>query len=321
MSGLDRYISLDTIKNFLLHYQLYIIMVLAGLLLVLAGIGTSVYAGLLKENRVRLRKTKESRYLKYFEAVTGKFPFKYLSQRLNTSLGYLILDNITQRKIVTAFTFLIPIIGLLLYCTVVTLMKLWYTKLAALFLCIMVPYYTFTLVLDYLKYNIRQKIPVLIDRFRSSFVSHNRIKPALRDCGSGINKYLGKIMLRVSDSSDLNKSLCAVRDRINDTWFNIFVALLINFRENGGELINQLYKLNKTITRYNNIEKKKNRRLIWYEFFALSASIFSLPAIMLINRMILGTNMRLYYNTAEASGKIAFYSLSALIIVRILRRL
>ena len=311
----------NTIINLINTYQPYIIMILSGLLILLTGIGISAYNGVLKESNYRIKKAKLGRFFEYLEAITEKFPLKYVSKRIEKALGYLILDNITQKKLVAISTIFIPITGLLIYCTIEEIMKLWYTKLAALALCFMVPYYTFTLTLDYLRYSIKQRIPSFIDSFRSSFVSHNRIKPALRECCSNANKHLARIMLRVSDSSDINDSLCTVRDRINDTWFNIFVTLLINYRENGGELINQLYKLNKTITRYNNIEKKKNRRLIWYEFFTLGASIFSLPVIILINKMILGANMRLYYNTAQAAAKIAIYSLSALIIVRVLRRL
>ncbi|EPR14346.1 hypothetical protein [Ruminiclostridium papyrosolvens] len=311
----------NSIINLINDYQPYIIMILSGLLLLLTGIGISVYKGVLKESKYRIKKAAPGSFVECLEVITEKFPLKYVSKRLDKALGYLILDNITQRKLVAITSIFIPITGLLLYCTIEAIMKLWYTKLVALALCFMVPYYTFTLTLDYLRYSIKQRIPSFIDSFRSSFVSHNRIKPALQECCSKANKHLGRIMLRVSDSSDINYSLCVVRDRINDIWFNIFVTLLINYRENGGELISQLYKLNKTITRYNNIEKKKNRRLIWYEFFTLGASIFSLPVIMLINRMILGSNMRLYYNTAQAAGKIAIYSLSALIIVRVLRRL
>ncbi len=317
----DIEIFLGIILDVINDYQPYIIMILLGLLLLLAGIGTSVYKGVLKENKYKIKKTKPGRLVEYLEIFTKKFPLKYISKRLDKVLEYLILEKTTQRKLVAISSVFIPIFGLLLYLRIEAIMKLWYTKLIALVLCFMVPYYTFTLALDYIKYSIKQRIPSFIDSFRSAFVTHNRIKPALQECCSNANKSLSRIMLRVSDSSDINDSLRAVRDKINDTWFNIFVTLLINYRENGGELINQLYKLNKTITRYNNIEKKKNRRLIWYEFFTLGASIFSLPVIMLINRMILGANMRLYYNTAQAAGKIAVFSLSALIIVRVLRRL
>ncbi len=319
MTGIGRLPS--TLFSLINNYQPYIIIILSGLLLILTGIGISAYKGVLKESKYRIKRAKAGRFIECLEVITEIFPLKYVSKRLDKALGYLILDNITQRKLVAIFSILIPVAGFLIYCTIEAIMKLWYTKFVALALCFMVPYYTFTLALDYLRYSIKQRIPSFIDSFRSSFVSQNRIKPALQECCSNTNKHLARIMLRVSDSSDINDSLCAIRERINDTWFNIFVTLLINYRENGGELINQLYKLNKTITRYNNIEKKKNRRLIWYEFFTLGASIFSLPVIMLINRMILGANMRLYYNTAQAAGKIAIYSLSALIIVRVLRRL
>jgi hypothetical protein len=307
--------------NFTSENQIYIIVILTGILLILAGVGISAYAGLRTENGKKFKKITGTKYLQCFEFFTGRFPLKVLSSKLNHSLGYFILDDIVQRKIVAVFTLLLPVSGLIIYSFVDVALKLWYTRLVTLVLCIVVPYYTFTLVIDYMKYNLRQKIPSLIDSFRSSFVSHNRIKPALQECCLTVNRQLGRIILRVSDSSDLNKSLCAMRDRVNDTWFNIFVALLINYRENGGELINQLYKLNKTITRYNNVEKKKNRRLIWYEIFTLGASIFSLPAVMLINKIILGANIGLYDDAVESFAKIVIYSLTALITVRILRRL
>jgi hypothetical protein len=95
----------------------------------------------------------------------------------------------------------------------------------------------------------------------------------------------------------------------------------VNYRENGGELIAQLYKLNRSITRYNNIEKKKNKRLIWYEVFVIGASIFSLPAILLINKMILGINAGVYYDTTAAFTKVVIYSLLALVIVRVMRKM
>lgn len=148
-----------------------------------------------------------------------------------------------------------------------------------------------------------------------------RVKPALQECSKNIGRTLGRIMGRVSDSSDINRSLYTIRDRIDDTWFNIFVMLIVNYRENGGELIAQLYKLNRSITRYNNIEKKKNKRLIWYEVFTVATSIFSLPVIILINNLILGMDAGLYYDTTAAFTKVILYSMFALAIVRLLRKM
>ena len=231
-----------------------------------------------------------------------------------------MLQESVQQKMVITLTFLLPGLGTLMYIPLNTIMELWYTKAATYLLCLMVPYYVFTLAADYMKYNLSLKIPVLIDGFRSSFMLHNRIKPALLDCSKNLDRSMRRIISQASDCSDLNEGLYKIRDRINNTWFNIFVLLLVNYRENGGELMAQLYKLNRTITRYNNIERKKNKRLIWYEIFTVAASILSLPAVILINKLILGANVGGIDNTTATVAKLAVFSLMALLIVRILRR-
>lgn len=301
--------------------KFYITMILIGLFLVLMGLYISIYKKAFTENRKKLSHINNVKYLKYLEVITNRFPFRFLSQKLNQSIAYFMLNDTVQRSITAIFTLALPTAGILLYISLKLVLNLWYTRLITLVLCIMVPYYIFTLAVDYMKYRLRLKIPLLIDSFRSSFLTHYRIKPALQECCLYTDKSLGRIMSRVSDSSDLNESLCTIRDRINDTWFNIFVLLLVNYRENGGELIMQLYKLNISITRYNNIEKKKNKRLIWYEVFTIATSIFSLPVILFINKIILGNNVGLYYDATTSFAKIVAYSLAALIIVRILRRM
>jgi Flp pilus assembly protein TadB len=311
----------NDIEAIMLSNKLYLTMILSGVLLILTGIYISSYKKPFSYGRKKLTVLNNTRHLKYIEHITKRYPLKILSQKLEGSLSYFMLDNAVQENVTAFFTLLIPITGISLYIALMNVLNLWYTRLVTLALCIMLPYYIFTLVLDYMKYSLRLKIPLLIDSFRSSFMTHCRIKPALQECSTNIDKSLGRIMNRVSDSSDLNQSLNMIRSRINDTWFNIFVLLLINYRENGGELIGQLYKLNRSITRYNNIEKKKNKRLIWYEVFTVSASIFSLPIIILMNKMILGISTGLYYDTTAAFAKVVVFSLSALIVVRILRRM
>jgi len=308
-------------ENIISRYKVYLIMLLMGLLLILIGMYISIYKKTFSENRKKIKSLDNIKYLKYIELITNRFPFKILSRKLNSSIFYFMLDSTVQRSIVAIFTILLPTMGVLLYCALQIVLNLWYTRLITLVLCVMVPYYIFTLAVDYMKYSLRLKIPLLIDSFRSSFMTHYRIKPALQECCKNTDKSLGRIIHRVSDSRDINESLCAIRDRINDTWFNIFVLLLVNYRENGGELISQLYKLNRSITRYNNIEKKKNKRLIWYEIFTISVSIFSLPVILLINKMVLGINVGLYYDATASFAKIVVFSMLALLVVRVLRRM
>lgn len=314
-------LHLFQIETIISSNKLYLAMLLIGVLLILLGMYISIYKKVFSENRKKLTGISSIKYLKYIELITNRFPFKILSHRLDSAISYFMLEDIVQRSIVVIFTLSLPAVGILMYSVIKIVLNLWYTRLITLVLCIMLPYYIFTLAVDYMKYSLRLKIPLLIDSFRNSFMTHYRIKPALQDCCLNTDRSLGRIMRRVSDSRDLNESLCAIRDRIDDTWFNIFVLLLVNYRENGGELIAQLYKLNRSITRYNNIEKKKNKRLIWYEVFTISASIFSLPVILLINKMILGVNGGLYYDATAAFAKVVVYSLAALLIVRVLRRM
>lgn len=319
---LDQIIAfLFQVENSISKNKVFLTMILMGVFLILIGMYVSIYKKVFLENRKKLKLINNIKYLKYIELITNRFPFKILSHKLDSSIVYFMLDSTVQRSVVAIFTILLPTVGILLYSALQIVLNLWYTRFITLVLCLMVPYYIFTLAVDYMKYSLRLKIPLLIDSFRSSFITHYRIKPALQECCKNTDKSLGRIMHRVSDSGDLNESLCAIRDRINDTWFNIFVLLLVNYRENGGELISQLYKLNRSITRYNNIEKKKNKRLIWYEIFTISASIFSLPVILLINKMVLGINVGLYYDATASFAKIVVYSLLALLIVRVLRRM
>ncbi len=300
--------------------RIYFSLIILGLIFTIWGTYFSVYKNKVLSNVKRLKAIKKLKSEGKLETIISKLPLRIISNKLENSLSFFLLQNAVQTKLAAILSLVLPGIGIIMYISLNSILTIWYTKLAAFVLCLMVPYYVFTLVIDYMKYSLRLEIPKLIDNFRCSFMLYYRIQPALLDCGKSMHSSLGKIILRASDCSDLNGSLDKMRERINDTWFNIFIIMLINYRENGGELIAQLYKLNRTITRYNNIEKKKNKRLIWYEIFTVGTSIFSIPAILLINRMILGPDAG-YYSSASAFAKIAVFSLTALLIVRVLRRM
>lgn len=307
--------------DILIKYRLYIVLILLGLMLIFTGMYISVYKKSVMINYKKLKSIRTGKLINVLRILISRLPLKTLYSKLDKSLSCFMFKETVQQKMVIILTFLLPVLGLLMYIPLNSIMNLWYTKAATFLLCMMVPYYIFTLAADYMKYSLRLKIPVLIDSFRSSFMLHYRIKPALLDCSKNLDKSMGRIISRASDCSDLNESLIRIRDRINDTWFNIFVLLLVNYRENGGELMAQLYKLNRTITRYNNIEKKKNKRLIWYEVFTVAVSILSLPAVLIINKLILGVNAGGFYDATASFAKLAVFSLGALLIVRILRRI
>ena len=304
----------ESIKEYTL-----LVAVLIGAFLIIAGVSISKY----KNNMVAGVKIDKSIH-KLHKALTlvTSIPLLYqLRNILDKRIGGLFLNNTVHTMIVSVATILLPITGLCGFYMLCGILKLWYTCVIALLLCMIIPYYIFTLCIDYLKFSMNQKIPILIDQFRSSFVTHNRIKPALTECIAHCDSRLGRVALYISDCSDLNKGLISAKERLDNTWFGIFVVLLFNYRENGGKLISQLYKLSRSITRYNNIEKKKSRRLIWYEVFVLLVSLFSLPAVVYINKLILADNMVYSFDMMEAFTRIAMYSLVSLLVVRVLRRL
>jgi len=163
----------------------------------------------------------------------------------------------------------------------------------------------------------------MIDEFRSAFIKHKKVKPALKECSLYIDKSLGRIISRAADSTFIEASLTNLRDKFNNVWFNIFVVLILNFKENGGELVDQLYKLNKTMTRYTNVEKKKNKRLIWYELFAVASSVVSIPAIFWLNSMVLGSDSSMVIDAQSniIISQIIGFSILSLVIIRILRKM
>ena len=200
--------------------------------------------------------------------------------------------------------------------------QLWYVKVMIMVMSVILPYYVITLTLDLYKYKLNSQIPKVIDEFRSAFIEHNKIKPALRECSKHVNKNLGEVLLEAADSSDTQRVLENMRDRFDNIWFNIFLVLIKNYKENGGELIDQLYKLNNTMTTQISIEKKKNRRLLWYELFAVCASVLSIPAALWLNRVILGNGVSLVDPTTNLTiCKVIAFSVLALVVVRILRKM
>jgi hypothetical protein len=200
---------------------------------------------------------------------------------------------------------------------------IWYTRVLAILISIFLPYYLFTLILDLIRDKINRQVPGLIDEFRGAFLKHERIKPALLECSKHTGGSLGKVVERAVLSTDVIKSLQELKANINNVWFGIFTQLLINYKTNGGELVDQLYKLNKTMVLYNNLEKKKSKRLLWYEIFAISVAFISIPMIFWFNTKILG-NEGFVTSDMKANlivSRIIGLSIFSLIVIRVLRKL
>lgn len=276
---------------------------------------------------LKLRQEKAALYLKattsILDRITSFYPLRWMKEDIKSSLSITLLEGNTIMLISSVITLFISIVSVLLVFLLWGIGQLWYVKILLTGMSIILPYYVATLFLDMYRYHISRTVPKLIDEFRSSFIRHKKIRPALKECSHYIDKGLGGIIARAADSTFIEKSLETLKQRFDNVWFNIFVVLLLNFKESGGELIDQLYRLNRTMTRYNNVEKKKNSRLIWYEVFAVCASVFSIPAIFLVNSIILGSDQGILIDakTNIIISQVIGFSVLSLVIIRILRRM
>ncbi len=305
------------------YVNYYIIALAMGAIFLLCGLLWEVY----EKSGNRLNKSNTQicgrGRLAYIFSFTMKLPvIRRIKKHYKTNLEFAfskdsILNTISDVMIIIMAGFSITLILLLN-----RIGQLWYVKVMIIVMSIVLPYYLLSLVIDLHKYRMNTQIPKLIDEFRSAFLEHNKIKPALRECSRNVNKNIGRLMLQAADSSDTQKVLESMRDRIDNIWFSIFVVMLQNYKENGGDLIGQLYKLNNTMSTQLSIEKKKNRRLLWYEIFAVCASILSIPAVLWINRLIIGNDVSLIDpDTNLAICRVIAFSVLSLVVVRILRKM
>jgi hypothetical protein len=309
--------------NALYSHLPFIAVGLAGLVLILAGIRINA---VLKPSPFRIKPRGLKRVLdkaeKLLSIMTSVQPLKYIKMKMLQNATILIFEDRMAANIAGVLALLVPLLSIALSAVLYTSGQLWYSKILLTVMGFILPYYLTTLLLDLYKYRMTRQIPRLVDEFRSAFIRHNKIRPAFKECSRYIDRSLGRIIARAADSVFIDENLEALKLQFNDVWFNIFTILVTNFKESGGELTDQLYRLNRTMTRYNSIERKKHKRLIWYEVFAVCTAVFSIPAIFWMNNLILGnSSMIIDAQTNMMVSEVIAFSLLSLVIVRILRRL
>lgn len=294
--------------------------ILIGLLLLLAGIRVNI---LFKPKLHSIRLLRIPEILeKLLDKISSIQPFGLIRHKIQRNTTVMIFDEKTAGKLASILALLVPVTSLVFAIILFSVGQLWYSRFMLAAMGFVLPYYLTTLLLDLYRYKMTRQIPVLVDEFRSAFIRHNKIRPALKECSQYIDRSLGRIISRTADSVFLEENLEALKLRFNNVWFNIFTILVSNFKESGGELVDQLHRLNRTITRYNTFEHKKHKRLVWYEVFSVCTAVFSIPAIFWINNLLLGeTSMSIDAGTNMIVSEVIAFSLLSLVIVRILRRL
>jgi Flp pilus assembly protein TadB len=294
---------------------------IVGMLLILVGVVYRLSASPFKIKKRGLKKYLERLY-KPLELLTSPAPLKYMKKTVSGSIELILPDETPRQSISSLAALFLTISGVALSVFLSRMGSLWYSKLALLVMGLILPFYLATLLLDIYRARLARHIPKLIDEFRSAFITHNRVRPALRECSKYLDRGLGKIISRASDSVHLEESLSTLKKKFDNIWFGIFTILLINYKESGGNLTEQLYRLNRTMTRQSSIERKKAKRLVWYEVFIIGTVLFSIPCINFINGMILGQeNLLADPRTNTMTGQLLIFCAISLAVVRILRKL
>jgi hypothetical protein len=303
-------------------YRGFILFFLLGAAILAAAVLSSRYKSPLQEKKTARRQLQGSQVIDLLDRVTSLFPLGYIKNAIRGNLTLCFSTDVQIRALTSMACLALILASLVLLILMKDIGQLWYVKALLTGMCIILPYYVLALFFELYRYRLNRQVPRMIDEFRSAFVRHGKVKPALKECSLYIDKSLGKFLSKTADSPFIEEGLETLRNRLNNIWINMFVILLINYKENGGELIDQLYKLNKTMTRYGTIDKKKNRRLIWYEMFAVSAAVLSIPSILWMNSILLGRDAVVLID-AQANmiiGRVIGFSLLSLLVIRILRR-
>lgn len=313
---------ITTLSNLTTIYYIIFSLVLVGLIVLFAGINMTSYKGFLNTQLKVTKKRNTEKLSRIFGKVTNLPIISTIKNSIKKAISYSIMEDYQLNIRADIMTIILIIVSVLMLVFLWGIGQLWYTKVLIVALSLFFPYYVLTFVLDIIKWSIQKQIPVLIDEFTSAFVSTPRVKDALLETSKRIDKKFGNILANIADSPYVENGLILLKDRLDDTWLNIFVTIIINHRTSGGDLVKQLYKLKSTVARYNKIQKKKNKRLVGYEIFAVIAAVFSVPLVFYVNTAMLGSDVILVDAQSNLMiSNIILSSIFALVIMRMLRRM
>ncbi len=313
---------ITTLSNLTTIYYIIFSLVLVGLIVLFAGINMTSYKGFLNTQLKVTKKRNTEKLSRIFGKVTNLPIISTIKNSIKKAISYSIMEDYQLNIRADIMTIILIIVSVLMLVFLWGIGQLWYTKVLIVALSLFFPYYVLTFVLDIIKWSIQKQIPVLIDEFTSAFVSTPRVKDALLETSKRIDKKFGNILANIADSPYVENGLILLKDRLDDTWLNIFVTIIINHRTSGGDLVKQLYKLKSTVARYNKIQKKKDKRLVGYEIFAVIAAVFSVPLVFYVNTAMLGLDVILVDAQSNLMiSNIILSSIFALVIMRMLRRM
>jgi hypothetical protein len=167
--------------------------------------------------------------------------------------------------------------------------EVWYSSVLFVFFSFFLPFFLISLFLDVNKVKFNKLIPECVDEFRSAFIQTNKISDSLFITSENIrikNKKVANLFKQLAESQNLKDDLELLKKRYKNVWLNIFFNLILNYRNNGGDLVGQLHKLNVLIARNTLIVKRRNQKIIMFEIFIILILILGIPFIYYFNNSI-----------------------------------
>lgn len=314
------------IRNLLMYpIETYIVILLAliGIIGIVVGISISTFDVGRVNTQVKARvKSNTEKTSKVLGIITNLPGLKQVKSGIKKALSFNLLEEYQLNIRANILTLSLLVISAIALTLLWQVGQLWYVKVLIVAVAVYFPYYLITLILDMMKNKLQKQIPGLIDEFASAFVNKPRIKDALFDTAKKLDKQFGQIIEKIADSPYIEDGLVTLRDKMDNTWLNIFVILIINHKTSGGNLVEQLYHLKTTVARYNKIEKKKNKRLIGYEMFTVLTAVFGVPTVFWVNRAMFGNDIMLVDAQANIIiARLIVLCVFSLVVIRALRRM
>lgn len=221
---------------------------------------------------------------KKLEAVLDKVLF-FIPRNFKAKLKEVLELNLFSENVVLISQLLIIALiatGIITSFITIRISEVWYVQVLAIVFSMYMPFYLLSLIQGVLIQSINNKIPSIIEEFRITFDETPRTQIALRQTGEEVGGKIGYLLIQTANSSNFSNSLLFLKDRIRNVWFSAFASKVLQHHENGGDLIGQLYGLSLKISTYNNLEKKRNFRVVLYEILLICVVIGTIPFSNLI---------------------------------------
>ena len=259
---------MDIRETAILLFQKNTYLVMVALLLLMGFLHVNIFK---KTNASKSKSTYTRKQRIYFlyekiDAVTDVF---YLfKQYYKKKIMLFVMDQGQETKYVNNLLFFQLFLSLVLLVFSSFFVSLWYSQALFSVISLTLPFVIITSFLDHKKRKINQTMPLIIDSFRSAYMTTGKIAESFEVTAEETLNKSKKISLmfrKVAESGSLEDDLLMIKSVYENPWLNIFINLVLNHKQHGGDLVRQLHKLNSSIESSNSMIGKRNKKILMFQ--------------------------------------------------------